>query len=245
MELTLAARRRRGAWCIVLWRRFILVAKRSKHINNALQWNLPGGNIDKGESPERSALRELDEEAGIKAGQVRVLKKFRFQLGSKHIAWAFLMRVTGKKPKVKLNLQESSKFQWMPLGKLRKAVKNNPNGWHAPTVAILTDTNVLDTISGEIKGDKIRSGKAVKDAKKQARHQQREQIRKELESPPGTEEQEQPGAAPAKPARAKKPKLKPKAQRKQAKRQAKKQARKAAKIAKKHARKAKKLRQAA
>lgn len=45
----------------------ILLTRRSSSLNNhAGQWALPGGSIDDGESAEQAALRELDEEVGLK-----------------------------------------------------------------------------------------------------------------------------------------------------------------------------------
>jgi len=38
-------------------------------------WFLPAGRIDKGEAPARAAQRELQEEAGVKAGQIKLLYK--------------------------------------------------------------------------------------------------------------------------------------------------------------------------
>ncbi len=38
-------------------------------------WFLPAGRVDKGETPARAAQRELQEEAGVKAGQLKLLYK--------------------------------------------------------------------------------------------------------------------------------------------------------------------------
>lgn len=45
----------------------VLLTRRAETMNNhAGQWALPGGRIDEGESPLRAALREMDEEVGLR-----------------------------------------------------------------------------------------------------------------------------------------------------------------------------------
>lgn len=45
----------------------VIVIKRAYHGRNAGQWALPGGRLEPGESAERAALRELQEELGLLA----------------------------------------------------------------------------------------------------------------------------------------------------------------------------------
>jgi len=51
----------------------ILTRRTSKLKNHAGQWAFPGGRIDKGESPEDTALRELQEEVGLILSQERII----------------------------------------------------------------------------------------------------------------------------------------------------------------------------
>ena len=51
----------------------ILTRRSSRLRNHAGQWALPGGRIDEGESPERTALRELTEEVGLTLEEKSIL----------------------------------------------------------------------------------------------------------------------------------------------------------------------------
>ncbi|MAU01473.1 MAG: coenzyme A pyrophosphatase [Anaerolineaceae bacterium] len=52
----------------------VLLTRRSAKLKkHAGQWALPGGRMDKGETPEETALRELAEEVGLKLGMEHVI----------------------------------------------------------------------------------------------------------------------------------------------------------------------------
>lgn len=52
----------------------LILTRRAKHLRrHAGQWALPGGRLDPGETPEQSALRELEEEVGLALGPDAIL----------------------------------------------------------------------------------------------------------------------------------------------------------------------------
>lgn len=52
----------------------LILTRRALHLrNHPGQWALPGGRVDEGETPERAALRELEEEVGLVLGEDCVL----------------------------------------------------------------------------------------------------------------------------------------------------------------------------
>lgn len=51
----------------------ILTRRTSKMTNHAGQWAFPGGRMDEGETPENTALRELQEEVGLDLGPDRIV----------------------------------------------------------------------------------------------------------------------------------------------------------------------------
>jgi mutator protein MutT len=52
---------------------FVLTRRAAKLRNHAGQWALPGGRLDAGETPERAALREMQEEVGLALAESAVL----------------------------------------------------------------------------------------------------------------------------------------------------------------------------
>lgn len=52
---------------------FVITRRVSTLRNHSGQWALPGGRIDEGEEPSHAALRELDEEVGLRCSPDRVL----------------------------------------------------------------------------------------------------------------------------------------------------------------------------
>ncbi len=54
----------------------ILLNKEYRYIVNEYSWEIPGGGIDEGETPEVAAIRELYEETGIKAEKVEKVGVF-------------------------------------------------------------------------------------------------------------------------------------------------------------------------
>jgi 8-oxo-dGTP pyrophosphatase MutT (NUDIX family) len=63
-------------------------------------WELPGGLVDPGESPRSTAVRELREEAGCEAHEVRWLGVAEVDDGRRHFGGVFRCSVTDIPPKI-------------------------------------------------------------------------------------------------------------------------------------------------
>jgi ADP-ribose pyrophosphatase len=54
----------------------VLLVRQFRHVTRDFSWEIPGGGILPGESPEEAAQREMREEAGVRAGRLQALGKF-------------------------------------------------------------------------------------------------------------------------------------------------------------------------
>lgn len=127
-------RRDKSAGVIVFHRdddgcRFLLLLSR---LTKRPLWEFPKGGVDEGESLQEAALRELQEETGMQASDIRLLagfehrEEYRFTSGKgdsrtlvrKEVTY-FLAEAAGTE--VQLSAHEASQFVWLPLdGALRK-----------------------------------------------------------------------------------------------------------------------------
>jgi bis(5'-nucleosidyl)-tetraphosphatase len=129
-------RRDRSAGVIVFHRdehgcRFLLLLSR---LTKRPLWEFPKGGIDDGESAAEAALRELQEETGLAAADIRLIPEFehreeyRFTSGKgdqrtlvrKEVVY-FLAEAGTQQ--VRLSAHEASQYAWLPLEEAARKLK--------------------------------------------------------------------------------------------------------------------------
>jgi bis(5'-nucleosidyl)-tetraphosphatase len=129
-------RRDRSAGVIVFRRdeqgcRFLLLLSR---LTKRPLWEFPKGGIDDGESPEEAALRELEEETGMSAADIRLIPEFehreeyRFTSGSGDTRTLVRKEVTyflaeTRTREVRLSVHEASQYAWLTVDEAARKLK--------------------------------------------------------------------------------------------------------------------------
>ena len=110
---------REAAGCIILWidgkeNNKILLLRRSK--NETSQhglYELPGGKLEKKQTPKEAALSETLEESGLEVKIIRTLEP-HVDDSMQKIYHGFIARIMGKKVEVKLS-DEHDEYRWMTV----------------------------------------------------------------------------------------------------------------------------------
>jgi 8-oxo-dGTP pyrophosphatase MutT (NUDIX family) len=101
-------------------------------VRSGKRWDVPKGHVERGESEQQAALRELREETGIRAEQVTLDPAFRFQTGLKFKAaylggqfvdktYVVFLGYVGDTGEIRLTEHDSYQwFAWNPPHRIQK-----------------------------------------------------------------------------------------------------------------------------
>jgi 8-oxo-dGTP pyrophosphatase MutT (NUDIX family) len=103
--------------CFCEWDGKLLYLKRHADKPYGETWGLPAGKIEEGEDPRQAAVREVEEEVGIKLDPVtlqEVAKTYLDVEGLRYVFHAF--RVTlDKAPQIRLEPQAHTEARWLTV----------------------------------------------------------------------------------------------------------------------------------
>ena len=95
----------------------ILLLHRQEHKSQGNLWGIPGGKLDKGETPLQAVIREINEETGYDFSKQRIedLGTVYIEYNDKdHFVYhMFRTRLIGDPSAVKINFKEHKGFTWV------------------------------------------------------------------------------------------------------------------------------------
>ena len=104
---------------LVICDKNILLVRQYRLLINGLSFEVPGGKVDDGETPESSAVRECMEETGVMISNLKPLIEYDPDLEyTKNHTYVFYSEEVEKK-----NLTKKIDYEWVPFHKCLKMIK--------------------------------------------------------------------------------------------------------------------------
>jgi mutator protein MutT len=104
-----------GAGCYCEWEEKLLFLKRHPNKPQGNTWGIPGGKLEKGESPRDAVIREVQEEIGLAIDTPELLEVGKLFIRLTHIEYVFhIFRFRfEEKPLLNVALDEHVEEKWL------------------------------------------------------------------------------------------------------------------------------------
>lgn len=103
----------------------VLVTQRSQNKTNPLKWEVTGGSILAGETPQEGAVRELSEETGITAQISDLVQLYEYADYRRHSIYHSYVYVTQPDTKVTLQEGETMNYRWLSYKEFVELVESD------------------------------------------------------------------------------------------------------------------------
>jgi ADP-ribose pyrophosphatase len=102
----------------------ILLTRQYRFLKNALSWEIPGGKVEKSESPETAAARECQEETGVIVRNLRQLAVYYPGLDNVQNRTTIFWTNDWDEGEFKADKSEIEEIHWTPLEECMQMIKD-------------------------------------------------------------------------------------------------------------------------